>query len=165
MTFGELGSFAAQLATLSFVAIGGANAVLPDIYRYAVLQRAWLADSQFSALVALSQAAPGPNVLVVAVIGYQIGGLLWAAVALLAFVLPSSLLTLAVAHFGSRVGKAPWTRILRRALGPLTAGLLVANGYILVGAIALVAALLSVLARLNPVWVILASGVAGALLL
>jgi chromate transporter len=174
MTLDQMWSYAAQLAMLSLFSVGGANVVLPEIHRYVVLQRAWLVDAQFSSLVALSQAAPGPNVLVVAVIGYQIGGLLPAAVALLAFVLPSSLLTLAITHLGGRVGKTPWTRILRRGLGPLTSGLVLANGFILTGAsgagraalpIALLTAFLSVRTRLNPVWIILMSGAAGAMIL
>jgi chromate transporter len=174
MTGSQLLAFAQHLAVLSLFSVGGANVVLPEIHRYVVTEHAWLVDSQFSSLVALSQAAPGPNVLVVAIIGYQIGGLLTAAVVFAAFLLPTSILTFGVAHFGSRLRNAPGTKILKRGLGPLTAGLVLSNGFIITGAsgagraaypMALAAAVLVWKVRLNPVWIILASGVAGAVLL
>jgi len=151
-----------------------ANVVLPEIHRYVVIEHAWLVDAQFSALVALSQAAPGPNVLVVAVIGYQIGGLLTAGVVFTAFLLPTSILTLSVTHFGSRLRHTPWARILQRGLGPLTAGLVLANGFVITGAsgagraaypIAIASAVVALRLRVNPLWIIAASGAVGALLL
>ena len=68
--------FAAHLALLSIVSVGGAHAMLPDIYRFVVIEHSWLGGQEFATLVALSQAAPGPNVLVTTLLGYQIGGLL-----------------------------------------------------------------------------------------
>ncbi len=174
MTAAQLLSFAQHLALLSLFSVGGANVVLPDIYRYVVSEHQWIEESQFGSLVALSQAAPGPNVLIVAIIGYQVGGLLAAAVVFTAFLLPTSVLTYCVAHYGARVRQAPWARILQRGLGPLTAGLVLANGFIITGAsgagraaypMAIASAVLALRMRVNPVWIILGSGVIGGLVL
>ena len=114
------------------------------------------------------------GLLLSAVIGYQIGGLLTAAVAFTAFLLPTSILTLSVTHFGSRLRHTPWARILQRGLGPLTAGLVLANGFVITGAsgagraaypIAIASAVVALRLRVNPLWIIAASGAVGALLL
>lgn len=75
MSAAPLASLAAYFATLSLMAIGGANAVLPDMHRHAVEVQAWMTSDEFAGLVALSQAAPGPNVLIVALIGWKAYGL------------------------------------------------------------------------------------------
>jgi chromate transporter len=174
VTGADLWDFCRHLATLSLFSIGGANVVLPDIYRYVVVERAWITATQFSSLVALAQAAPGPNVLVVGIIGFQIGGLLVAAVAFASFVVPTSLLTFTVAHYSEALRRAPWARIAQRGLGPLTAGLVVANGFILTSAsgagrasypLALACAVIALRLRVNPVWIILGSGVVGGIFL
>ena len=165
--------FAGQLLLLSMFSIGGANVVLPEVHRYLVLQNHWIGEAEFGALVALSQAAPGPNVLVVAVLGYQLDGLAAAGLAILAFVLPPSLLTFGIARLGGGLLAKPWARVMRQCLGPLTAGLVLANGWILGASsgagraalpIAAGAALLSLFTRTSPVWIILAAGAAGALI-
>jgi len=166
-------AFAAHLALLSVVSVGGAHAMLPDIYRFVVLEHGWLDGQEFAALVALSQAAPGPNVLVSALLGYQFGGLLAAIVAPLAFILPSSIATYAFAHFDRRGGDAAWKRIAMRGLAPLTVGLVIASGIVLaqgvgVGpagyAITAVVACLVAFTRLHPLALIAAGAAAGFLI-
>ena len=165
-------SFAAHLALLSIVSVGGAHAMLPDIYRFVVTEHGWLSGQEFTTLVALSQAAPGPNVLVSTLLGYQFGGLLAAVVAPLAFILPSSLATYAFAHFDRRGGDAPWKAIAMQGLAPLTVGLVIASGFVLaqgagaglVGyAITAAVAGLVALTRVHPLLLIAAGAAAGFL--
>ena len=168
-----------QLALLSLVAIGGAHTVLPDVHRLVVREHAWLTDTQFGSLIALSQAAPGPNVLVMTLIGYQVAGFAGAIGATLAFLIPSSIVVLAAAQSIARAGDARWVRILKTGLGPLTAGLVLASGSVLArgvlthlaegqamiaAAIMLVVTAGAVFTRINPLWLILAAGGAGVVL-
>jgi len=163
-------AFAAHLALLSIVSVGGAHAMLPDIYRFVVLEHGWLSGQDFAALVALSQAAPGPNVLVSALLGYQFGGLLAAVAAPVAFIVPSSLATYVFAHFDRRGGDAAWKAIALQGLAPLTVGLVIASGIVLaqgVGAgpagygIAAIVAAASAFTRIHPLWFIAAAALAG----
>lgn len=165
--------FAAHLALLSIVSVGGAHAMLPDIYRFVVIEHGWLSGQEFATLVALSQAAPGPNVLVTTLLGYQFGGLLAAVVAPLAFILPSSAAVYAFAHLHVRGGDAPWKKIVMQGLAPLTVGLVIASGVVLAqgaGAgiagyvVAAAVAVLSGFTRVHPLWFIAAGALAGFLL-
>jgi chromate transporter len=166
-------AFAAHLALLSIVSVGGAHAMLPDIYRFVVIEHGWLAGQDFAALVALSQAAPGPNVLVSTLLGYQFGGLLAAVVAPLAFILPSSFATYAFAHLHVRGGDATWKKIAMQGLAPLTVGLVVASGVVLaqgVGAgvagfaITVTVAVLVAFTRVHPLLLIAGGAAAGFIL-
>jgi chromate transporter len=166
-------AFAAHLALLSIVSVGGAHAMLPDIYRFVVVEHGWMGGQEFAALVALSQAAPGPNVLVSALLGYQFGGLLAAIAAPVAFIVPSSLATYVFAHFDRRGGDAPWKAIALHGLAPLTVGLVIASGIVLaqgVGAglagyaVTLVVAVASAFTRVHPLLLIAGGAVAGFVL-
>ena len=77
---GDLGAMFLHFTLLSLLAIGGAITTAPDMQRYVVAERGWLSDAQFTASVALAQAAPGPNVLFVAVVGWNVAGLAGVAV-------------------------------------------------------------------------------------
>ena len=99
---------AAQFLVLSLLSIGGANAVIPEIHLRAVEIEHWMTDADFAQLFALSQAAPGPNVLIVSLIGWKVAGVLGGVVAMLAMSGPSSLLTYGVAHAWERWRDAPW---------------------------------------------------------
>ena len=87
--------------SISLLAVGGAIATAPDMHRFLVDQQAWLTDMQFSASIAIAQAAPGPNVLFIALLGWHVGlnaggwgyGLLGAALCMLGIMLPSATLT------------------------------------------------------------------------
>ena len=85
---------------LSLLSIGGAITVVPDMHRVLVDQMGLLTDAQFNASIAIAQASPGPNVLFVAVMGYQAVGLIGAAVTLAGIMLPSTTLALAAARWG-----------------------------------------------------------------
>ncbi len=65
-----------QFMLLSLMAVGGAKLLLPEMHRFAVEGRGWMSSKEFSELFALAQAAPGPNVLFVSVIGWKAAGLI-----------------------------------------------------------------------------------------
>jgi chromate transporter len=116
---------------LSLLAIGGAITVAPDMHRVMVDQMALLTDAQFNASIAIAQASPGPNVLFVAVMGYQAAGLPGAAVTLLGIMLPSTTLALAAARWGH--ARRDWRPVqaFKAGMAPLVIGLLFATGWIL----------------------------------
>jgi chromate transporter len=99
--------------------------------RFIVGQHGWLTDAQFSASVALAQAAPGPNVLFVAVLGFNVAGVVGALVTLVGTLLPSTLLTLQASRWGERRRDSRALRAFTAGLAPLTLGLLMATGWIL----------------------------------
>jgi chromate transporter len=157
---------------LSLIAIGGAITTAPEMQRYVVGQQGWLSDEQFTASVALAQAAPGPNVLFVAVVGYNIAGLLGVLVTMAGILLPSSTLALAAMRWGQARRESIGVRAFVAGLAPLTIGLLIATGLVLaapmrgsVGALMLVAASALVMWRwrLSPLWLIGAGALVGAL--
>jgi len=173
MSFGSTGDWWALFAhfgAMSMLAIGGAIAVAPEIHRYVVDERHWIDDTQFSAAIALAQAAPGPNLLFVPVIGYAIAGLAGAAVSLLGILLPSSVLVMVVTRWGRRRRESRGVRAFVAGMAPVTIGLLLSTGLVLSLPMArlpaawlLIAAtvLLALRTRLNPVWMIAGGAVAG----
>lgn len=151
----------AHFALLSLLAIGGAITTAPDMHRFVVEQRGWLTDAQFTGSVALAQAAPGPNVLFVAVVGFNVGGLAGAAATLLGTLLPSTTLALWAIRLGERHRESRLLAAFSAGLAPVTIGLLLASGWILLEptrhslpAIGLVGAtmLFMVLSQRSPLW-------------
>ena len=160
---GVNGAIAAQMMMLSLVAVGGAHAVLPDVYRFMVTQNAWVDATTFASLVALAQAAPGPNVLVLTMLGYQVSGVAGAVIAPLAFCIPTSVLCYVIARWEKRSGESPWKKTLKAGLAPLTVGVVAASGCILVAGVGVspmvvviagVTAVLSAIKKWNPLWYI-----------
>jgi chromate transporter len=161
---------AVRFAALSLVAIGGINAILPEIHRVVVDVEGWMTSAEFAELFALAQLAPGPNAMVVALIGYKVTGIAGALVATIATCGPSSVACYVAWHWADRLRQSRLRAIVQRALAPLAIGLILASGYTLAlgadhspGAFALTALAAAALAftRINPVWVLLAAAVAG----
>jgi chromate transporter len=120
-----------QFGILSLLAFGGGNAVLPEMQRIAVETNHWMSAETFSQLFAIAQAAPGPNILVVTLIGWQVAGLAGAVVATVALCGPSSLLIYALAHVWARVRSTRWRRAIEAGVAPLAVGLVLAGGYLI----------------------------------
>jgi chromate transporter len=160
-----------HFASLSLLAVGGAITTVPDMHRVVVERQAWLSDMQFSASVALAQAAPGPNVLFVAVIGYQVGGLMGVLATMLGTLLPSTTLALAASRWGDAHRGTRLLRAFTAGMAPLTIGLLLSTTWVLLeptgwrlGSLVLVAATLWVMLRTkrSPLWLIALGAAAGA---
>src|SRR5579875_2796822 len=120
--------------TLSLLAVGGANAVLPEMQHQVVGVQHWMTAEQFAALYALAQAAPGPNMLVSTLIGWQVAGLAGAFAATVALCLPACLLTYAVSAVWARFRHAEWRRLVQSGLTPVTVGLVMGAAVVLVRA-------------------------------
>lgn len=157
---------------ISLLAVGGAITTAADMHRYVVVEHGWLSDAAFTSSIAIAQAAPGPNVLFVAVIGWNVAGLAGVAATMTGILLPSTLLTMAVSRWGAQRPDAFWLRAFTLGLGPLTIGLLLSTGWVLAEPVATHPAAWALLAgtvlvmsrtRWSPLWLIAAGGVVGAL--
>jgi chromate transporter len=155
---------------MSLFAVGGANSAIPEMHRVAVDVRHWMTDKQFADVFAISQLSPGPNVLIVTLIGYSVAGIAGAVVATLAMCAPTAMLAYCVSRLLTRASHSRWPAILQAALVPLSIGLMAASALILAQTsdrtwtAALVTGLAAVLAfatRLNPFWMLLAGGCLG----
>jgi chromate transporter len=163
---------ALQFLVLSLLSIGGANAIIPEIHLRVVDVEHWMTDADFMQMFALAQAAPGPNVLIVSLIGWKVAGIAGALTAIVAMCGPSSVLTYYVANVWERFRDAPWRIAIQRALDPVTIGLVLSSGYVLtrtadhsVAAYAITGATLALAltTRLHPLWMLAAAAGLGAL--
>jgi chromate transporter len=157
-------------ALMSLFAVGGANSAIPEMHRIAVDVQHWMSDKQFSDAFAISQMSPGPNVLIVTLIGYAVAGVAGAVCATLAMCFPTALMAYFVSRFLARSSQSRWPAIIQAALVPLSIGLMAASGLVLAQttdrnwAAALFtggAAVLVFRTGLNPFWVLLAGGCLG----
>lgn len=136
-----------HFASLSLLAVGGAITTAPDMHRYLVNQQGWISDAQFSSSIALSQAAPGPNVLFVALVGWNVGlnagggpaagaiawgmALLGVLVTMLAIMLPSSVLTYTATRWAHHNRELRAVRAFKTGMAPIVIALLIATGWLL----------------------------------
>ena len=120
-----------NFALLSLIAVGGINPILPELHRQAVDVFGWMTSARFTDLFAIAQGAPGPNILVVTLIGWDVAGLAGALVATLAICGPSCTLAFAAGHLWHRFREARWRNAVQAGLVPLTVGLVAAGAFIL----------------------------------
>ena len=158
---------------LSLLAVGGGNAVVPDMARAAVDTYHWMTAREFVDLFALSRVAPGPGSLIVALIGQRAAGLPGAAVAVLAMFGPTCLLVYGAARAWQHFRDAPWRERVERGLAPVAIGLVFASAIVLMrgtdhgpSALGLTAAASVALAasEVHPLWVLGVGAAAGWLL-
>ena len=167
----ELGLY---FGLLSLVAFGGMPAVMPEMQRLVVDVNAWTTEKEFIQLFAIAQAAPGPNVLIVSLIGWKAAGLAGALAALFAVCFPAAVLSYWIADLWERFKDSPWRIAIQRAIAPLVVGLTLAGGYVLctpsvpdwrLWAIAAASAAASLTTRVNPLWILAVGGTLGGVLL
>ena len=116
---------------LSLLSIGGAITVVPDMHRVLIGQMGMLNDAQFNASIAIAQASPGPNILFVAVMGYQAAGLPGVLATMVGIMLPSTTLALAAARWGNTRSEWRSVRAFKAGMAPIVIGLLFATSWIL----------------------------------
>ncbi|MBU6273130.1 MAG: chromate transporter [Betaproteobacteria bacterium] len=172
MSHADLLELFGRFLLLSLLAIGGGITVVPEMHRLMVERHGWLTDPQFSASIALAQASPGPNILLVTVMGWNAGGWAGAAAATLGILLPSTTVAL-IAHRGAEKWRENrLVKAFREGTLPLTLGLLAAAGWVLAVptagapaglALTLLSAVLVWRTRINPLWLIGAGALAGGL--
>lgn len=156
---------------LSLMAVGGAISTAPDMHRILVAEHGWISDPQFGASIALAQAAPGPNVLFIALLGWNVGlnaaaqagsgpaatwawALMGAVVCMAGIMLPSTTLTLLATRWAQRNRERRSVRAFRLGMAPIVVGLVCATTWVLGRAN-------SVAATDWPLWLL--SGVCGLL--
>jgi chromate transporter len=170
MNDNPLATLFVYFATLSLFAVGGANAAIPEMHRIAVEAMAWMSDKQFADMFAISQMSPGPNVMIVTLIGYHVAGFAGASVTTLAMCGPTCVLAFGVARVWDRFKDARWRIAIQAGLVPVSLGLIGASAFVLAraadhtlyaGIITAVAAAVSFATRLNPLWIFAAAGLAG----
>jgi chromate transporter len=177
--------------SLSLLAIGGAITTAPAMHAYLVDSKAWLSDEQFTASIALAQAAPGPNVLFIAVLGWNVGfnagggagagmqawllAALGATIAMAGMLLPSTTLTFAASRWAHRNRELRAVRAFKQGMAPVIIALLMATGWILLVSqanplhqvplwlIAVITALLVWKTRIHLLWILTAGALLGAL--
>ena len=126
-------------SSLSLLSIGGGNTIIPEMHHKVVGDYHWLTDSQFADVFAISQAAPGPSILIVTLIGYKAGlsvggefiGVLTALLATVAMMMPAGLLVYFVVQFWERARNSPVRHAIEKGFAPLTVGLVLSSGYVM----------------------------------
>ena len=125
--------------TLSLLSVGGAISTAPDMHRFLVDKQQWLTDTQFNASIALAQAAPGPNVLWVALLGWHVGmnaggmgtAVLGVLVSMAGILIPSSILTYSAAKWGQRNRELRAVRAFKQGMAPIVVALILSTSWVL----------------------------------
>jgi chromate transporter len=179
-----------HFAVLSLMGIGGAITTAPDMHRFLVSEKNWLTDESFSSCIALAQSAPGPNVLFVALMGWQVGvnaggglsagahawwlGLLGMMLTMLGIMLPSSVLTYKATKWAHVNRDLISVQTFKSGMAPIVIGLLVSTGWLLSAAhrdlaqdwkiwmVTAVATLVMLRTSIHLLWLIAAGGILGA---
>jgi chromate transporter len=165
---------------MSLMSIGGAATTLPEMHRFLVSEHHWLTETQFNASVALAQSAPGPNLLIIALLAWNVGmnaggseviGLTSVFVAMTGMLIPSSTLTLMVSGWLQRNRELRSVRAFKQGLAPLVVALLIATGWIMASAhsfgewqpwaVTFITALLICRTRIHLLWPIGAGALLG----
>lgn len=174
--------------SISLLAVGGAIATAPDMHRFLVERQGWLTDLQFNASIAIAQAAPGPNVLFIALLGWNVGinaggagpagwasGALGMVLSMVGIMLPSTTLTWLATRWGHRNRERRGVRAFKQGMAPVVIGLLLATAWLLSSAhsnpatdlalwlLTAVCALLVWRTRLHLLWLLGAGALLGAL--
>jgi chromate transporter len=167
-----VGELFLEFALLSFVAFGGATALLPEMHRVVVENHHWLDNTTFTHLYAIAQAAPGPNVLVVTLIGWKVAGLAGALAATLAMCLPMSVVIyLLIDRWEGFAGKR-WQKAISLGVAPLAVGLIFSGATLIAQAagfgwatwaLVAVTVVVNLRTKLHPLWLIAAGAALGLL--
>jgi chromate transporter len=169
MTDDVLFKLAGYFALMSLFAIGGANSAVPEMHRIAVDVEHWMTDRQFTDIFALAQVTPGPNVIIVALIGYTVAGVPGGLVATLAMCGPTCIFAFYVGRVWERFKDAPWRVAIQAGLLPISIGLIFASAFVVAWATAqnwaaaaliFATAAVTYVTRLNPLWIFAAAALA-----
>jgi chromate transporter len=167
---GTLLTLASFFAVLSLFSIGGGNSAIPEMHRYAVDVQHWLSDREFADTFALAQLTPGPNLIIVALVGFHVAGVLGAVVAMLAMCGPTSVAAYFIGQASERFRGKIWHSAISGGLVPVTIGLIAASATVIAttadygwaaAAVTAVTAITCYFARINPIWVFIAAAVLG----
>jgi len=166
-----LATLVVHLALLSSISFGGFPTVLPDVREFVVATHGWMTDQEFTNFFALAQTIPGPNmILMMSFVGWKVWGIPGAIASAVATFGPPCVMYFVAYRLWDRFRAAPWQRIVRNGLVPVTVGLVIASGTVMARAadsswqavvVTIAAAALMIGTRLNPFLIILAGGALG----
>ena len=169
---GLLLTLAGYFALMSLAAIGGANGALPEMHRLVVEVKGWMTDRQFADMFAIAQVTPGPNVIIVTLIGYHVAGVAGAVVTTLAMCGPACVFAIVISRIWDRFKDAKWRIAIQAGLVPVSIGLLAASALIVARAastnwasiaVTLVTAAVTYRLSLNPLWIFAIAALLGLL--
>jgi len=174
----------AHFLTLSLMSVGGAISTSSEMHRFLVEQHHWLTQEQYNQAIALAQAAPGPNVLFVALMGWQVGmnagstgaALFGVLVMMVGIMTPSTVITYAAARWGHRNRDLRAVRAFKQGMAPIVIALLLSTAWIMASSVggdmrahwplwlaAVVSGLVIWRTRVHLLWLLAAGAVLGAL--
>lgn len=157
-------------SSLSLLSIGGGNTVLPEMHLKAVKDYGWMTDAQFADVFAISQAAPGPSILIVTLVGYKAAGIVGAILATVAMMAPAGILVYLVARVWESAKDSAIRHAIEKGFAPLTVGLVLASGYVMsrtadhdfrAYALTAICTGIFVFTKINPLIVVAIAGVIG----
>jgi chromate transporter len=169
---GTLLALAGHFAVMSLMAIGGANAAIPEMHRLVVDVMGWMTDRQFTDMFAMAQVTPGPNVILVTLIGYHVAGLTGAVVTTAAMCGPTCLFAFYFARVWDRFKDKSWRIVIQSAVVPLSIGLIGASAFVIARAadhnlmafiVTAATAAIAYLTKVNPLWLFAVAGAMGLL--
>lgn len=159
-------------AYLSLLTVGGGMAAFPEMKTLTVDVHQWLTFSQLIHIYSVGQMAPGPNMMMIVVIGQWAGGFLGAILTVVAFFGPTAVLSFAVAKGWRKLEKWPWRQSIQRGLAPVSIGLLLAGCFTMAkgaitgletGALAVGTLLVLMQYKINPAVLVVAGAIIGIL--
>jgi chromate transporter len=159
-------------AYLSILTVGGGMAAFPEMKILTVEVHKWLTFPQLIHIYSVGQMYPGPNMMMIVVIGQWAGGFLGALAVLIAFFGPTALLAFIFARGWRKLDKWPWRTSIQQGLAPVSIGLLLAGCFTMAkgaisgvetAAIAVGVLLILLQYKVNPALLVLSGGVLGVL--
>jgi chromate transporter len=166
---------ALYFCVLSIFSVGGLPSVMPEMQRYVVEVKEWMSPAEFMQAFAVGQAAPGPNMLIVSLVGWHLAGLTGALVALAAMCGPAAVLAWWVSGLWDRFKDSPWRLAIQRAIAPVVVAMILSGGVVIatpdatpdwrLWLIAAATAAGVLVTKANPLWFLAAGGALGGLLL
>jgi chromate transporter len=123
-------SLAHNFAKVSLVSVGGISVMIPEVHRQVVEMNNWISNDQFASAFALSQVAPGPNILLMTLVGWRVAGWAGMLVATVATILPTTVLSVMANRLESQLIHARWYWVTRKSLPPLIVGLIFSSGIV-----------------------------------
>jgi chromate transporter len=169
----ELLKLAAILFAVNALTIGGGYAMMPLLQREFVQTHHWLTNKEFIDAIAIGQVTPGPLTVMNAFMGFKVAGLTGAIVAMVASYLPCVIIVTFVTHHYLQYRESWLVRGSFAGIKPAVVGLLAAVLIFLGGhsaaepltiAIAAVSFGVITFTKLDPTFVIIGSGILGAVL-
>ncbi|MCX5890347.1 MAG: chromate transporter [Deltaproteobacteria bacterium] len=166
-----------KLAALLFLAnaltIGGGYAMIPMLQQEFVDHYHWLSNKEFLDAIAIGQVTPGPLTVMNAFMGFKVGGLVGALVAMFASYLPCVIIVTLVTKYYLRYKELWAVRAGFAGIKPAVVGLLIAvliflsQGSLInqtTKGIAVISFALLTFTKIDPSLIIIGSGILGALL-